>query len=376
MNEVVIFCESYPQIENTLYLATQNYQNQPVTVVTTGYHDLFEFFKVMNEKAFENGINIVYFEIYPARMAQACSRIIKALYLLPDIVRERRYLQSIYNKYFTQLTGADIYFSGRCFNPHTFFLLKKLSKANRIIYMPDPSFDVVQILNSTPRNIFELAIWLRFKMAYGWDLMITQFPYQRCIPTIPDGFFKEHVDRVIEREERKMMLQGFDKSRFRVFNEGNYRVMYFHQDIFEAGYISDGESFQKTITGVFDILSKYFPADSIALKYHPNSQHKKDLIKIGVTLPDFIPAEFLYDERIELYLGFYSMALANVTRGLAVSLMDMVTFRDEETREQLKKELLQWSKKEILFPKSLAEFEKILIDINKTSEENEIKEVI
>jgi hypothetical protein len=349
-NEVVIFCESYPQIKNTLYIINENYPAHPITIIITGYDDLLKFFTVINEKVYHNSIKIVFYKNFAAKMGEFCNRFIKALYLFPDIVREKLHLRAIFQRHLARLAGADIYFSDRCLNPGTFYHLKKLYRKNRLVYMPSPVYDAIQILKSTPRNIFELAIWIRYKLVFGLDLQISQFTYLRIVPNIPDKFLERHIDRIINQEER-------------VFNEGNYRVMYFHQDIFEAGYVSDAESFQKTIAGVFDTLSKYFPADSIALKYHPNSKSNRDIIKIGVTLPDFIPAEFLYDERIELYFGLYSLALANVTQGTVVSLMDMISFISQESKERLKYELLQWSHREILFPKSLTEFERILVDI-------------
>jgi len=363
-NEIVIFCESYPQIKNALYLITENYCSHPTTVVITGHNDLLKFSKVINEKAFDNNINIVSFESFPAQMAGNSRKIIKMLYLIPDIIRERSYLRAIYEKYFARLVGADIYFCGRCFNPSSFYLLKRLSKVNRIIYMPDPTYDVVQVLKSTPNNIRELVIWFRFKAAYGHDLMISQFPYLRNIPTMPDSFFEKRVHRVIKQEERNKMLQDFDTSVFRVFDEGKCSVLYLDEDPVGGGYISDSEDFRNTMGNIFNTLKKHFPENSIARKYHPNFHGNRDLIKIGIILPDFIPAEFLYNDKIKVYLGLYSLALANVTKGTVVSLMYLFNFKNETSREQVKNEFLQWSHTNVLFPKSLDEFEKILIDIN------------
>jgi hypothetical protein len=64
-----------------------------------------------------------------------------------------------------------------------------------------------------------------------------------------------------------------------------------------------------------------------------------------------------------MYLGISSMALANVEKGLAVSLIDIMSFKDDTIREQLKKSLIQWSRSKILFPQSTEEFERILVGI-------------
>jgi hypothetical protein len=371
-NEVVIFCESYPQIVNTFYLITQYYPEHHVTVVITGNDNLLKLIQLINEKVFNNTLNIIFFKPYPAKMGQFCSRFIKALYLFPDIVREGLYIQAIFKRYFARLKGAEIYFSGICYNPYTYYMLKRLYRKNRITYMPDPTYDVVEIKKSFPRDIFELGIWIRYKLVFDVDLEIIQFPYQRSIAHMPYDFLRRHV-KVINKEERNRLLKNFDMSRFRVFSEVDYRVLYFHQDAVILGYVSDAEAFIKTINEAYDIVSKYFPVDTIACKCHPDSKDMK-MIKFGTILPVYIPAEFFYNDRTELYISIFSLALANVTKGLAVSLLDTLPFDNKETQERLKYELLKWSKKEILFPKSLAELEEILINMKKPNNAPKLKE--
>ena len=87
------------------------------------------------------------------------------------------------------------------------------------------------------------------------------------------------------------------------------------------------------------------------------------VVDTGEVIEDFIPGEFLYNDNIRMYLSLFSCTIANVEKGLAVSLADLITFRDDETREQLRKMLLRMSRSEILFPKSLDEFERILIKL-------------
>ena len=110
-------------------------------------------------------------------------------------------------------------------------------------------------------------------------------------------------------------------------------------------------------------MGKYFPENEVALKYHPGSGESETALPFGTRLPDFIPAEFLYSDKVKMYLGISSMALANVERGLAVSLIDLISFKDDKTRKQLKNVLIQWSHSEILFPQSLDEFERIVANL-------------
>ncbi len=50
--QIVVFCDSYPQIENALYLITSNYHDSLVTIVTHGNRDLFKFFQALNDRLF------------------------------------------------------------------------------------------------------------------------------------------------------------------------------------------------------------------------------------------------------------------------------------------------------------------------------------
>ena len=180
---------------------------------------------------------------------------------------------------------------------------------------------------------------------------------------MPESFFNRRVARVFSREERDALLKGLDGSSFRLLDTADYRVMYFHEALVEYDYVSDAAALGKRLADVFGIVGKYFPANRIALKYHPGNGESKTPVTFGTRLPDFIPAEFLYDEKIKVYVGITSQALANVEKGVAVSLIDLIKFKQETIKEKLKKALIDWSRSDILFPKSLEEFEKILVGL-------------
>ena len=84
---------------------------------------------------------------------------------------------------------------------------------------------------------------------------------------------------------------------------------------------------------------------------------------MGAELPIYIPAEFLYSDRVQLYLGISSSAIANVRGGQAISLLELISFKDESVRERFKQRLVQTSRTKILFPSSLDELERMIISI-------------
>ena len=362
MKELVIFCESYPSIHNCLYVTTHNHHKRSITIVIPGNRDLFKFFNVINERLFNNAINIIYFEPYKGRRTEG-RKINQIVYRIPEIIKEKRYLKGVFDNHLAQLEGADVFFFARDLAQVTFYFLEKLRKRNRLVYMYGGDH-VIKVDEYTPNSIVDLISLVILKLVYGRDIVIIKLPgYPRGAPYIPDRFINKKVDKVIGREERNEMLRDFDLDQFKIFDAGNYGVIYFDDSLSEIGYIADKDTFGRKLAEIFNILSKYFPEKEIARKYHPHYPGDKATIKIGDVLPDFIPAELLYNKNVKMYLGACSNCITNVGKGLAVSLIDLISFKNDKIREHLKEALIQRSRSEILFPQSLEEFERILINM-------------
>jgi len=359
MGKTVLFTTNYGGIEKALYLARNNC---PITLVIPYNHDLFKFYQAINEKVFHNTINLIYVEPYQSRSAKA-SWINKILHIVPNIIRERRHLKKIFDKYFAELEECEVFFSSRSSCGPLLYLLKKLIKRNTLVYIDTSTPHWNPMRQYTPTNIIHLVRLIRGKLTYGRDIALGKLPHTKGFLYMPYKFIQKQVDRVISREEINEMTKGFDLSQFRIFDAGNYSVIYFDQALVEGGYVTDGDTYRRKLTQIFDILSKYFPEKEIARKYRPNYRGDKTLIRIGDVLPDFIPAEFLYNENVKMYLVVGSTSVAKLEKGLAVSVMDLVSFKSDKIKEHFKKVLMQLSRSEILFPKTLDEFERILIDL-------------
>lgn len=360
MKRLVIFCGGYTTIETTLYLVTHNWHRRPVTIVIIGTHpDLFKFFRVINERLFDDEVDIIHFKGYQPKRAGA-NKMKKLLYLLPDIMKEKRHLKKLFNQNFAGLKEAEVYFSGRGAGTHAFYLLKKLSKTTRLVYVYAPD-EILPIEEFIPTNLTDFADLVINKLIYGFEIVMGRLSYTH-FPCLPDKFLKREVAETIDHAARKKMLRNFDMSRFKeIFDVGNYSVVYYHQDLVQVGYVSNSDTFKKELTEIFNLLSKYFPENEVGLKYHPCSPGDKTVLKFGKIIEDFIPGEFLYNNKVKVYLSPFSCAIANVENGLAVSIVDLITFRDDETRNQLKELLIKRSRSEISFPKTFDEFEKIVV---------------
>jgi len=358
MKQTVIFCGAFPYIKYALTVAKLNYPGSKITIVVP--HRLLGFFNLINERVFNSEIHVVYMEHYQGRIQSNIKRLKKAVYLLPEIRNEGQYLKTFYNKHFSRFRGAEIYFFSRYYSQYPYYFLKRLSKANRLVFMAHEMWDVLEIEQYTPRDGMGLAMLAIMKLTFGWDITLARLPYSKGIAAMPDSFIKNRVSRIIGREERDEMLKNFDWEQYKVFDNEKYSVLYFDSIPAKVGYIDDYNTHKQELTEVFDILYKYFPEDEIACKDYPLATGDVSSMGIANVVGRFIPAELFHSNEVRLYLSINSGAIANIENGLAVSIMDLITWKSEEAKKKLKEFFIKSSKSEILFPQSLEEFEDIV----------------
>lgn len=371
--KVVIFCQSYGEIENCLYVAKHNSErNNSVTIVIPGHQDLFTLLKRINERVFHDTINIIYLKMFRPRVEKTIDTPISwAYHASINMIKERRCNRELHDKHLAGLRGTEIYFFTRFAVPYNLYFLRKLHKNNKLVYMHIARKRTFQELDKgygeglskfKPESILDLLRLIRSKIVYGLDMTLVKIRINK-VEYFPDRFMAREVDRIISEEESRELLRDLDYQEFKVFDTGNFSIIYFDQRYFYRDELVDTDTFKREINGVFNILRKYFTDEEIGIKYHPGDYTDKTMINIGTVLDSYIPAEFLYNENVKMYLSFTSGSLGNVEKGLAVSLVDIITYRTEEIREQLREAVIRKSHSDILFPKSLEEFEKIVISV-------------
>jgi len=366
-SRIVILGESYASILYVLYRLTNRKRDVPATIFIPALKDLYTLFQVINEKVFNNSLELIYYPPYAPKRAETRG-IKRLLCVLPDILGERRHLKQFYNRHFAQLEDADIMFPSPGYSGAKIYVLRRLRKRNRLIFIdPGPPY----MSRYSPRSLHDIATLLIYKMIYGKDVQLGQFPpvnpWDKGFPLIPDSFMKNSIDSVIDWSNRAEIMESFDWEKLRVFDTGGYKVIYFHQDIV-GRYVPDRDTFSRELNSIFDIVLRYYPEKEIARKYHPGHEFNKDVIEVGEELPIYIPAEFLYNEKIQIYLGIFSSSIANVRGGQAISLLGLISFNDESIRERFKERLIETSRTEILFPSSLEELEGIIANISGKSQ--------
>lgn len=362
-SRIIVLCESYP-IDYLLYKLENEKIDVPVTVFVTALSNLYQLLKLLNEKVYNNSLDLIYYPAYAAKWREARG-IKKWLYLLPDILRERRHLKRFYHRHFARMKGATVIFPSPGYTGIKIYVLTRLSKKNRLVFLdPGPPY----MGKKSPRNLREIATLLMYKIAYGKDTQLGQYPavdpWSKNFPLIPDSFIKNSVDDVIDWSNKAEKMKDFEWDRYRIYDTGDIKVIYFHQDLVGL-YVPDRNTFKRELNDIFNAVLRHFPEKEIARKYHPGHDLNKDVIEVGEELPSYIPAQFLHSEKVQIYLGISSSSIVDVKDGQAISIMELLSFTDENIKKQSKEMLVNVSRSEILFPKTLDELDNMLLNVKK-----------
>ena len=357
----VLFCDNYTQVFRTLHIASSG-RYKDITVVISQFEALYKFFNLINEKTFDNKLKIIFPQPYVSPFSKI-PWVLKPWYLTGDIIRQRRYFREVYKKYFSGFGDVDIFF-GPGYAGLQVTLLSRLAAEYRVIYFsPDPASRMVGYL---PRTLREWALWFIYKGIFGFSTgmgRVPNVPYLKAFVYLPEKTIRAKAAEVIDWEGRAEMMKSFDAARFRLSEGERYKVMYFHDDFVEAPYSGVNEAtVNRELNEVFQVLLKYFKPEEIATKFTPASAPRQRP-QIGEILPSFVPAELLYNDNVIIYLSIASGAIFNVDKGNAVSLLEMITFEDDTLKKQVRQALHDRKKSNILFPKSLDEFEQIVVKL-------------
>lgn len=340
-----------------------NWDRYSITLIILSIHNLYKFFKVINKKLYNNSINIIYIERFKNQNLKTKENKVKSIiYILTNIIREKQYLKAIHNRNFSKLRGAQVFFSSRHFANYNYFFLKKLYKTNKLVYIPDPAADTLKTSKYAHMNDFiNLATLIRSKMTFGWELSMMEYLGEKRFLSINDNFMAKKVYKIITEEERDEMLKGVDWGNFRIFGGDEYEVIYFPNDfkILRLSWCT----LVKELTEVFEILTKYISEEKIGIKYHPHHDLDRTIITTGNTIEEFIPAELISNKKPKIYLSIFSTSIVNIENGTAISLIDMVSVRDEKIKREIRDRLMKMSLGKILFPKSIYEFEKLVANL-------------
>lgn len=241
--------------------------------------------------------------------------------------------------------NSTICFFCKCWKLKMFKRIQKLSKNNSVYYYQREPY------KSIPSSSFKRH-FLKFFVSffYGLDVVITK-EAEIDVVQLSDNFFTKN--------NIKTTYQPFDKNNERIKTKlkpivGKNRVLVLLSDLSGYSWISDKRfsEFNKMIRSVLkekDYLVKFHPNDKRTVFGYPEER----------TIPNYIPAEYLFNFNWDLVIGIesYSLVLAH-TSPVVVSCLNMLDFPVEVTDDCHR--FLENECKHIRFPSNKPDFEIIV----------------
>ena len=106
---------------------------------------------------------------------------------------------------------------------------------------------------------------------------------------------------------------------------------------------------------------KHSPVGKITGNSRNGTSQKTLKGDLGEIIPDYIPAEMLYNKNIQVYLGITSIALANVETDNVVSLVHLIPFHEGiDMTGSIQNQEMRRKNNHIHYPKTLSELQHIL----------------
>jgi len=355
---ILIFAQSYPHVKNVLYLINRYSKDKTkIKLLVFQNRYLFHFFNEISNEHFNDQIEINFIPKY--------SPVYKNKLFKYLVVIEKLFLLKTFKKNCNQINGHKIYFFSKSFTYYGYYFLKKLHRNNKIIHIQDPACDVYNISDGKPDSIKSLIQLTYAKLLLGKDIVYGDTGLKRFHKffTISEKYYNKIVEKKILQVERDKLQRNFTISKYALTEYRDLQVIYFDKDVVKDG-LCDDLQFQSEIKQIFQIISEFVPYEKIGRKYKPNrtTAYNRERLKIGKVIPDHIPAELLYNDNVEIYLGITSIALANIEIGNVISLAYLITFIDPKMREGSVQNQEKRKKGSIIhYPKTLEEFSKLLL---------------
>lgn len=326
---IFILAQSYPHVKSVLYLIDSHRDNNvEIHLLIFQNKYLFEFFNHMNKEHFNDDINIEFIPKYSVGNDE--------IYFKYNLLAEKKFLRKQFNKYCHQTRNHLIYFFSKSFTDYGYYFLKNLYKNNDVIHIQDPGCDVYDIRDGKPNNIKSMLQLIYAKLLLGRHIVLGDTGRKRykIFFTISEKFYNNIIDQKVLKEERDELQKNFSLSKYSIKKYSRLQAIYFDKDVVKDK-LCDDFTYQKELEGIFNVVLEFIPSDSIGRKYKPNrtSDYNKKRIDVGEIIPDYIPAELIYNDNIEVYLGMTSIALANIERGNVISLVYLISFLNPENRE-------------------------------------------
>ena len=327
-----------------------------------GNKQLFTLFSQINSTHFGNMINLQFVPVHTPNLKLTLNGLTK-------IQKFKKRNKQLYNGMKNTYKDFDIVFFSKEFTSLGFYILDKLRPDNRLIHVPDPGCDVYQMSDRKPSSLKELVKLMFMMFLYNRHLRLGSAgrKLRSGFYKISDPYIEKNIDLKVAIDERKQLQQNFEIDKFTVAENKSYKIVYFDKDLVRDKLCEEA-TYARELNDVFSIVSYYCESNELAKKYKPNrtSKWNREQISYGDIVPDYIPAEMLYNKDVKVYIGSTSMAIANIPYGNIISIVFLFTFIQPELRDRsVANQELRKLGGTIHYPKTLSEFETILKKLTK-----------
>lgn len=356
--EILIFCQAYTQIKVSLCIISKNIENSSIIVIIPSIYNLYKFFVLLNKRSLDNKINVLYIERYNTEKPIK-RNIWYLIFFLSHLLKEKKYLNTFYNTHLRKYNNTTLYFFSRHFTDYSFSFIDKLKLKNDLIYIPDKAADLLPEDSSYPNNIYEFMRLLICKIIYTKNAVLIDVVGEKVI-SISSKYLDRYTFRRISRKKRDIIIESLNMNQFKLFNKAQYDVLYLGHNALNIR--SSKKEWEKTLMAIYDVLRKYIPENKIASKMHPGRINDIS-VNMGKELDPCIPAEFLFNENIKIYITPYSSSISTLKNGIVISLIDMIPTNNYELRSKYKERFKAMGLIDYYFPSSVNDFEGLLKSI-------------
>ena len=249
------------------------------------------------------------------------------------------------------INGCKLHFTHTQFDLFCFLLVSEYSKESKPIEFYDIELVLDPMKLKFSRNyIYALYKKLRLQINYKLPIEIRNL-WGKAVLSISNDFLKSDSihQNCIKTNYYEMIVSTVKEIKL---NYGNSSIMFLGQNYSRSKQLN-----QNTLLKLYSFLENL----EMDVKHHPYMQ-EEDIFENHYSLPTYLPSELLYtSKKIVISINSVGLITAAFMEGVkSISLMNLVTIIDPDTRDKIKKYLIKESKGKILFPESYKELNELI----------------
>ena len=313
MKEILIFCQAPADIQYALTIYDENKKSMDISIYCINVEGMFNFLESLK-------LNLKQLVFIPYDIYLSYKNPIK-------IFRARRKLISLYKRYFESNSDNDIYFFSHFFDFITFFMVAKLSKKNKVIFVNHYDDAICKNYKRPKLSIRYLKSYSLYKLNTGIDFKFYQFN-KRFIPE-----FNLEKYKIEELKENILDKKVFKLFSYKIKNNNKKSILYLEMDYKKSNFI---DNYEKVTIDVMKIIKSkgYY----IYLKAHPRLGYSNFLNEyVDDFINQDIPAEFIDVQKFDYILGISSSAIAffsKISNVKVFSLLELYQYNSEDVKKR------------------------------------------